>query len=163
VLRVDEIREQRRQMPDRLSPGWVKWDAVVTCECGTAVSTKKLPRNSPLVKGCEGLDVYLTIWPVKQDTLFRRLTESDREVVIALVAGPAGKPPAAAREASNAKPEIEGRWSPAFPKMYASIQQIGRSCGHVINPDSTSHGLEDRSMFSRAGSVSEVEIPQRTA
>ena len=142
---------------------FVREDRIAIDENITPVSTKKLARNSPLVKGCEGLNVYLTIWPVKQYTLFRRLTESDREVVIALVAGPARKPSDAVREASNIKPEIEGQWSPAFPQMYASIQHTGRSCGHVINPDSTSHGLEDHSMFSQAGSVSEVEIPRRTA
>jgi ubiquinone/menaquinone biosynthesis C-methylase UbiE len=29
MLRADEIREQQRQMWDRFSPGWMKWDALV--------------------------------------------------------------------------------------------------------------------------------------
>ena len=29
MLRADEIRDQQRQMWDRFSPGWMKWDALV--------------------------------------------------------------------------------------------------------------------------------------
>ncbi|MGE5288441.1 MAG: hypothetical protein ACM3ML_14840 [Micromonosporaceae bacterium] len=131
----------------------------VTVGDPSPVNTEQLSPNSRLVKGCEDGNVYLTLWPVEERTLFRRLTESDREVVVALVAGPTGEPPAATREATDVKSGSDGQWWPDFPGMYASIQHKGRSCGHVINPEpSTKRGLEDRSMFSKAGSVSEVEI-----
>jgi hypothetical protein len=121
----------------------------------SSVNTETLTPNSRLVKGCEGHNVYLTLWPVEQGSLFHWLTESDREVVIALVIGPAGKPSTAAKEVNS---NIDGPWSPVFPEMHASIQHKGKSCGHVIRPNPTDRGLEDRSMFSEAGSVSEVEI-----
>jgi hypothetical protein len=116
------------------------------------------PENQ-LVKNCEGFKIYRTIWPVKQNTLFHWLTESDREVVVALKVGPATKRSVATGEAEDANSVIDGRWRPEYPEMHAEIQHKGRSCGHVINSVlGTGGGLEDRSMFSVAGSVSEIGI-----
>jgi hypothetical protein len=134
---------------------------------GSNVSTVGLPRvdptlSDPFLEDCKNLMVDVTSWQVEPDTLFRRLTDSDREIVTVGVLG------YRVLSLEDLHEDLQGQmywptpspWWPRVPEMHASIQHKGNTCGHVLasSNDSTDRGLEDRSMFSLAGSVSEIDV-----
>ena len=99
-------------------------------------------------KDCENLRVRMATWPVIYGSALERLTNSEAEVSTALVIGVL--PPVSE----------DTIWWPNVPGLHASIHHTGKPCDHILRDEEG--GLEERAMFGRAGSVTDMAIALRS-
>ncbi|GAA1264406.1 hypothetical protein Psi02_64220 [Planotetraspora silvatica] len=102
-------------------------------------------------EGCEGRQVLQRRWTVTYGSLIDRLTQSRREVAIGRTV----------QSSATGLPEPDLWWE-AIPSLDYSIHHGQQPCGRLVNPDQygSDRGLEERSMLSTAGAVTELAAPR---
>ncbi|WP_405395417.1 hypothetical protein [Microbispora hainanensis] len=104
-------------------------------------------------EGCEGRQVLQRRWMVTYASLIDRLTQSRREVAIGRSV-----------RSLAASPPWQVLWWEDVPSLDYSIHHGQQPCGRLLDLDldGSDQGLEERSMLSTAGAVTELAAPRLT-